>query len=340
MSDATETFENLDGTIEGALDAMILTDEETESEEDVAEATIPETEEEETEEESEAEPDESDESDEDEDEESDEDLDESEDDETEEKADSEQEQTKFTVKVDGKNEVVTLDELKQSFSGQKYIQQGMQQTAEAKKEAESVYSALLQERQAIAQLYEQAMAGNVPVAPKEPSRELFDTDPIGYMDAKLKYDDQIASYNLEMQKMQSITQQQSEAQQAAQQAYVKHELETLRQVIPELADKKQAPIFRDRLLRTGADVYGYTAEEIAEVMDHRAIRVLNDAAKYQEIINGKKAAVEKAKPENRKRRTTKAGSKKKGANSVTRKKQNATLAKTGSIEDAIALMMS
>ena len=59
---------------------------------------------------------------------------------------------------------------------------------EAKKMAEQVYSALLHERQQIAQVYEQAKNGQLATAPIEPGRELFETDPIGYMDAKLKYD--------------------------------------------------------------------------------------------------------------------------------------------------------
>lgn len=331
----TEALSNPEGTIEGALDAMYEPEAEELTEEEVVEPTTPEAEYEEEEGDDEQDPEEPE-----EDEgEADEEQDSSEDDEAEDAADSQQEQQSFTVKVDGTNTVVTLDELKQSYSGQKYIQQGMQETAEAKREAETIYSALLQERQAIAQLYEQARNGDVPVAPKQPSRELFETDPIGYMNAKLAYEDQVADYSREMQKLEVVTQQQSQAQRAAQQAYMRQELDSLKKAIPEMQDAKQMPVFKEKLVKAGTDIYGYSAEEISEVMDHRAIRVLMDAAKYQDIVNGTEKAAERAKPKSR-NRTLKAGSKKQGAKSVAHKKQRNTLAKTGSVEDAIALLIN
>ena len=156
----TEALSNPEGTIEGALDAMYEPEAEELTEEEVVEPTTPEAEYEEEEGDDEQDPEEPE-----EDEgEADEEQDSSEDDEAEDAADSQREQQSFTVKVDGTNTVVTLDELKQSYSGQKYIQQGMQETAEAKREAETIYSALLQERQAIAQLYEQARNGDVPTS--------------------------------------------------------------------------------------------------------------------------------------------------------------------------------
>tara|TARA_R110000764_G_scaffold54067_2_gene117747 strand:+ start:3299 stop:4309 length:1011 start_codon:yes stop_codon:yes gene_type:complete len=331
----TEALSNPEGTIEGALDAMYEPEAEELTEEEVVEPTTPEAEYEEEEGDDEQDPEEPE-----EDEgEADEEQDSSEDDEAEDAADSQREQQSFTVKVDGTNTVVTLDELKQSYSGQKYIQQGMQETAEVKREAETVYSALLQERQAIAQLYEQARNGDVPTAPKQPSRELFETDPIGYMNAKLAYEDQVADYSREMQKLEVVTQQQSQAQRAAQQAYMRQELDSLKKAIPEMQDAKQMPVFREKLVKAGTDIYGYSTEEISEVMDHRAIRVLMDAAKYQDIVNGTEKAAERARPKSR-NRTLKAGSKKQGAKSVAQKKQRNTLAKTGSVEDAIALLIN
>lgn len=339
-TEASSTLE-FDGTVDGAVSAL-LQESEANSEEPIEEGAEATPTEEESEEEVEEESEEELEPDEDEnvEPESDEDQEESEDDDTEsEDDDSTKEQQSFTVKVDGKNEVVTLDELKQSYSGQKYIQRGMQETAETKKEAEAVYSALLQERQAIAQLYEQARSGNIPTAPVEPSRELFNTDPIGYMNAKMQYEDQLADYNNELQKLELVTEQQSKAQMAAQQAYMRQELESLKKAIPEMQDDKQMPVIREKLVKAGTDIYGYSSEEISQVMDHRAIRVLMDAAKYQEIVNGTEKAAERAKPKSRKR-TTKAGAKKQGAKSVALKKQKQTLAKTGRVEDAIALLMN
>ena len=53
------------------------------------------------------------------------------------------------------------------------------------------------------------------------------------MDAKLKYDDDVAAYNGQMQQFEAVSQQQSQAQQAAVQAYLQQEMET-----PETADSR------------------------------------------------------------------------------------------------------
>lgn len=338
-----ETTETLnDGSIDSAV-ASILEPIESEQPEKEAEETVEETVEEatleEVEEEEVVEEEQPDEPSEEEEPESDEDEGVSDEDEEDTEQDAESQAQHFTVKVDGKNEVVTLDELKQGYSGQKYVQKGMQEAAEARKKAEQVYSALLQERQNIAELYQQAQQGTLAAAPVEPNRELFETDPIGYMDAKLKYDEQLASYNQQMQQMQSVAQQQSQAEQAAHQAYLQQEMDNLKKVIPEFADETKATQLKEKLVVNGTKLYGYDADDIAQVMDHRAIRVLNDAIKYHEIMSGKKAAEEKVKPVTRKKRPVKAGSKKvRNEAAQKRKKQRQNLSKSGSIEDALALM--
>lgn len=339
-----ETTETLnDGSIESAVDS-ILQPVETEEPEKEAEESVEETEEEATPEEAEDEEEaveepEPAEEESDEEDEADEDEGVSDEDEEDTDTDAEEKAQHFTVKVDGKNEVVTLDELKQGYSGQKYVQKGMQQAAEARKQAEQVYTALLNERQAISQLYEQARAGSLAAAPVEPPRELFETDPIGYMDEKLKYDENLAAYNKQMAQMEAVTQQQSQAEEAAKQAYLQHEMSNLQKVIPEFADKEKATKLRDKLVHSGTELYGYEPGDLAQVMDHRAIRVLHDAIKYHEIMSGKDAAKEKVKTVTRKKRPVKAGAKKVKHDAVQkRKKQRQNLSRSGSIEDALALM--
>ena len=339
--ETTETLERPDTSVEGAI-ASILQSEETEQpEEETVEATQEQAEEVEEEVEAEVETEEDVEEEEDDVEESEESEDEESEDE-EDTEDTEQAGTQaqsFTVKVDGKTEVVTLDELKQGYSGQKYVQKGMQEAATAKKEAEAVYSALLQERQNIAQLYQQAQQGTLAQPPVEPARELFETDPIGYMDAKLKYDEQLQAYSAQMQQMEQVAQQQTQAEQAAQQAYLQQEMMNLQKIIPEFADQSKATQIKDKLITSGTEFYGYEADEIAKVMDHRAIRVLPDAIKYQELMSGKEAAVEKAKPANRKKRPVKAGAKKGNNSSQVQKKLRQKLTKSGSVDDALALIL-
>src|SRR6056300_1443083 len=55
------------------------------------------------------------------------------------------------VKSDGRMKKVTLKELKQDFAGQDYIQKGMEQNAETRKELENLHQAMLAERAQLAQ---------------------------------------------------------------------------------------------------------------------------------------------------------------------------------------------
>ena len=243
----------------------------------------------------------------------------------------------IAVKVDGQIKNVTLDELKQGYSGQEYVQKGMQENANMKKEVEGVYQALLNERQQVQQLLQQMQQGQFAQKPEAPSKELFDNDPIGYMEQKMKYDEAMDTYNKQMQQVSQVTEQQSQAQKIATQKYLEGEMEQLKKVIPEFADTKKATQIKQKLVTSGSNYYGYTAEEIGLVQDHRAIRVLNDAIKYREIMEGKDSAVKKT----TKKRVVKAGAKKvNDGKSKVRQKQMAKLKQTGSIQDAVSLIMN
>ncbi len=242
------------------------------------------------------------------------------------------------VKIDGNEVEVTLDELKQGYSGQKYVQKGMQEAAQQRKEAEGVYEALLNERKQINQLYQQLQQGGVAQAPTPPSRELFESDPIGYMEQKLNYDESKVAYDNQMAQLQAVSQQTSQAEGVAKQTYLKQEMQTLQQKIPEFADSNKASKIKERLVQVGREHYGYTPEEIGQVMDHRAIQVLHDAMKYREIMSGKAKAVAKTK---KARPIVKAGAKKvNDSTTKVRKRQKAKLQKSGSIDDALGLILN
>jgi hypothetical protein len=241
------------------------------------------------------------------------------------------------VKVDGQEKQVTLDDLKQGYSGQEYVQQGMQEVAAQKKEAESVYTALNNERQQIAELYQQIQQNGMQSAPVKPTKEMFDADPIGYMQKNIAYEEQMTSYNNQMAQLQQVTQQNSEASQNAHNAYVQEQMQILQKDIPIFADEKKGQQLKDRLVKTGKNHYGYTHNEIEQITDARAIKVLLDAQRYQDIISGKSKA--KVKTQSAKS-VMKPGAKKTATpNAKIRSRQSAKLRETGSIDDAVRLIM-
>ena len=240
-----------------------------------------------------------------------------------------------TVKVDGEEKQVTLEELKRGYSGQQYVQKGMQEAAEARKQAESVYQALTQERQNLAQLVQNLQAGQLS-PPQEPSREMFDSDPIGYMEAKMQYEDQVKEYNVKASQIQEQLQAQSEAEQRARAVYAQQEAQKLIEIIPELRDAGKATQFKEKIVKAATEFYGYTPEEIAAIGSHRDFMVLRDAMLYREMVANKDVVKQKAK---KARPSIKPGAKRVRTNNDVERKQRSQLKKTGSINDALSLIL-
>ena len=240
------------------------------------------------------------------------------------------------VKVDGKEEMWTLDQLKQSAAGQAAINKRFQEAAEARKQIEQRAAALQQQQQQLLQLHQQAQNGGLQ-APTPPTRELFESDPIGYMEEKLKYDEAKAQYDQNMFQLQNVQKQRMQAQEQAHQAYLQEQAQVLTKFIPEIADPQKGEAIKNALVDTGVS-YGFTAEEMRAVTDARYVRALNDARKYRELVAKRKSAQskgEKARP------MVKSGAKKRqDSNVATRKKAQTRLQKTGSIDDALSLILN
>ena len=259
------------------------------------------------------------------------------DDETDDEADSE-EPVYFSVKVDGKEERVTLEDLKRGYSGQKYVQKGMQEVAANRKQTEEVYSALLAERQQLVEMYQQMQQGQFLSKPNPPSDDLLSDDPIGYIEQKARYDKAMEQYNQQQGKMSQIMQQSEQARERAVQAYLQQEMQSLANVIPDFGDAQKATKLKGKLLDGGQNFYGYTEEEIGSIMDHRAIRVLNDAIKYREIVAGKSKAEQKAKGA---KPVIRPGAKKvQNTNVKAMERRKAKFKTSGRIEDALALIVN
>ena len=167
----------------------------------------------------------------------------------------------FSVKVDGQEQQVTLDDLKRSYSGQAYIQKGMEEAAQSKKQAEQVYQALQEERQKLAATFQQLQTEGVPQMPSKPSKELMNADPIAYFEQMEAYREGMEQYQQFQQQQQTMTQQQTEAQQRAQQAYLAEQAQLLTQAIPELADPEKGKQMKEQLVQTGVEAYGYTKKK-------------------------------------------------------------------------------
>jgi len=250
--------------------------------------------------------------------------------------DSDEEPQTFTVKVDGKELEVNLDELKRGYSGQSYINQSMQKVADARKETEQLYATLAHERGQVQQALQLLQDGTLSTPPVAPDEALFQSDPLGYMEAKLAYDKQAGEYQQRIGYLQQQVQANSEVQQHAKRAYLAKEAELLQGFAPELFDEERGGEARERLVSSATEAYGFTVEELGALMDHRHIRVLMDAVRYQELNSesGKKRVEQKMK-----NKPVRSSKRRVNAEQAKRRKAQQKLKNSGSIEDAMSLIL-
>lgn len=268
----------------------------------------------------------------------DETAEEDDDDQEAEEADEEPAETLYTVKVDGQERQVSLDELRRGYSGQEYIQEQMRTVADGRKQIEQMYHQLQQETQQVTALRQQLETGGIPTQPTPPSRDLFEKDPIGYMEAKLKYDDDLAKWQEKAQELQAVSTRQQQMQQQALAYTLQQEMAKLQQAIPEFADREKGPQLRNAILETGVE-YGFAPEELSEVADSRAVRVLHDAMKYRQLMAARgdvQKKVDKARP------MVKPGAKQSAnaGKAKQRKQAEGRMRSTGSVDDVAKFLLS
>ena len=250
-------------------------------------------------------------------------------------AESDQEADTFTVKVDGKDEVVSLDDLKRSYSGQKFIQKGMEENADARKALQAEYQALQDQRTQFAQVVENVQKTGVIPQPSPPDPSRAQTDPIGYMQDRAAYESDVVAYQQQQQQIQATQQQSAQATQKQREAYVAEQRSKLIEAIPDFGDPQKAAKVRDAIVDIGSE-YGFSQEELANVADARAIVALHDLLKLK-AVNASKRKVEKkvasARP------ATKPGNANKSSGKSAKQRENLQkLRETGGDEYALRLL--
>ena len=256
--------------------------------------------------------------------------------ETEDEVEATEENNLIPVKIDGKEEHWTLDQLKQSAAGQGAINNRFQEIAQTRKQLEEKQAEIAQREQQIAQMYAQAQQGFA-APPKMPDHTLAESDPIAYMEQRAKYDADLQQYQQQQYQMQQLQAQKQKQADEEHRVYLAEQAEIIKAKIPELADTSKSKAHWDALMGVGRE-YGFSDEEIAATADARYIEMANDAMKYKRIVANRKKAEAKSK---KAKPVVKAGAKK-VADPVgsARRKQQQRLQKSGRIEDAIDLIMN
>ena len=235
-----------------------------------------------------------------------------------------------------------MNELLRGYSGQAYIQKGMKEVASARQETTAVYEALQAERQQLAQVFQAAQSGQIPMQPPSmPSEELLSKDPIGYLEARVRFDKELLSYQNAQGLRQQLEAQDAENRMQSHRAYLAEQQQQLARAIPALAKPETAAKVKQDLINAGTQIYGFGIDELEGVADHRLLRVLHDAAQYRRIVSGK-AAVEKQAQQQQRTPTVKPGARPaaQASKNVTTEKAKAQMKRTGNVDDVARFLLS
>lgn len=194
----------------------------------------------------------------------------------------------FTVKVDGKEIEVTLDELQKGYSRTQDYTRKTQQIAETRKAVEAEVVAIRAEREQYAQLLG-ALQQQLETAGEQPVdwERLYTEDPIEWVrQRELARDKQErkAAIQSEQQRLSHLTVQQQTEEMKARLA---QEQDLLISAVPEWKDSKKATAEKALLLEFGRKI-GFSEDELKNVYDHRAVIALRKAALYDQMVSKRK----------------------------------------------------
>lgn len=189
----------------------------------------------------------------------------------------------FTVKVDGKEVEVTLDELQKGYSRTQDYTRKTQQVAEARKAAEAELQAIRAEREQYAQLLG-ALSEQVKTAadPKIDWDRLYNEDPIEYVrqrEVMRENREKAAAIQAEQQRLAEISQKEQMEQFQAVKA---KESDALLEALPTWKDPAKAKAEKAMLVEFGQKM-GFTPQELGNIYDHRVVLALRKAALYDQM---------------------------------------------------------
>jgi hypothetical protein len=237
----------------------------------------------------------------------------------------------FTVKVDGKEVEVTLDELQKGYSRTQDYTRKTQQVAEARKAAEAELQAVRAEREQYAQLLG-ALSEQVKAAaePQIDWDRLYREDPIEYVrqrEVMRENKEKAAAIQAEQQRLAEIAQQEQMQQFQAVKA---KEAQALIEAIPSWKDPAKAKAEKAMLVEFGQKM-GFTPQELGNIFDHRVVLALRKAALYDQM-QAKRQGIKPVTNNGPKPAKPGAAGRVSQMSDSVRAKQR--LAKTGRVEDA------
>lgn len=237
----------------------------------------------------------------------------------------------FTVKVDGIEQEVTLDELQNGYSRQQDYTRKTQELSQQRKSFETQQAELAKKDAIYAQLLPQLEASlNGELANEPDWNALYESDPIAYVREKDIWEDK--KNKLEAARIESgrLQQEALQTQQEELAKFVEYGNQQLNEKIPEWTDAEVSQKEKAAISNYAMKELGFTPQEIGQVYDYRVLLGLRDGMLYRKQLEAsKKKPTQKAVS-----RVARPGTSNAPKTTAPAKKARQTLAKTGKVQDA------
>jgi len=203
-------------------------------------------------------------------------------------ASTESEETLYDVTVNGNNQKVNLNELMKGYSRESDYTKKTMDLSNQRKEVESLQDNLKKEFEAVKSSRDQ-YAQQLEILSKNLKQEenidwenLYQDNPAEYVRKKAESDKRKETLQLAQQEQQRIQQEKRSEQEKVYQDYILNERKILAEKLPVYADKNKGAEFTKRLSNFAKES-GYSDQEIDMMVDHRAVLLLADAYRYNQL---------------------------------------------------------
>ena len=246
-------------------------------------------------------------------------------------AEEEDKPPSFTVKVDGKNVEVTLEELQKGYSREADYTRKTQQVSEERRAFQAEAELVRTERQQYSQLLGSLQAQlQQNAAPQLDMDRLYHEDPIEWVKQKELARDAEKVHAAIQSEQQLLSHIQAQEQYQSMQAHLAQQQDAMLKAIPEWANPDKAKAEKTLLIEWGQKL-GFSSDELKNIFDHRAVVALRKAALYDQMMT-KRGNIRPA--VNNGPKPAKPGAAGRMDNTTDARRSQQRLAKTGRVNDA------
>ena len=256
-------------------------------------------------------------------------------------SDSNQELYKLTI--NGQETEVTLDELKKGYSRQSDYTRKTEKLSQDRKSVEeknSEYTRLNEEAKIKRDQYQnqlQVLSEQLRATePQVDMERLYQEDPAEFVKQKAEQDRRKELQAAAQQEQDRIRQEKQQESEKVYSQYLDNERKLLAEKLPIYGDKDKGPEFVKNLTNYAKSI-GYADQEIAMLVDHRAVMMLANAYRYDKL---KKANLKNKKVTKVSKVVSSSSPKVQddSDNAKRMKSKKATLKRTGKVNDAVSVL--